>query len=140
MKKYIVTSTQFMGELVFTYSNNQLVQMDVEAVSNIETMLRFIYEKLPKTSEALLGWLVVSKTMKIREVPSDLTFENFWNTYSYKVGNKPKSEKLWKALSDASKALAITKIKKYREAKEQEGTAMLYPERYLSYKTYENEF
>ena len=138
--KYIVTSTQFNGELVFTYTNNQLVGMDIEAVSNNGTMLRFVYAALPKTSEALLGWLVGSKTMKIREVPSDLSFDNFWNTYHYKVGNKPKSEKLWKAMSDASKALALTKIKKYREAKENEGTAMLYPERYLSYKTYENEF
>lgn len=138
--KYIVTSTQFMGELVFTYSNNQLVAMDIEAVSNNSSMLRFVYHNLPISNKILLGWLNTSKTMKIREVPTDLTFENFWNSYAYKVGNKPKSEKLWKAMSDASKALALTKIKKYREAKEHEGTAMLYPERYLMYKTYENEF
>lgn len=140
MKKYIVTSTQFMGELVFGYEHNQLIYMDLDAISEVPSFLAYVYNKLPVSSEALHGWLASSKTMKIREVPSDLSFKNFWNTYDYKVGNKPKSEKLWNAMTDASKALAISKIKLYREAKKNEGTAMLYPERFLAYKTYENEF
>lgn len=140
MKKYIVTSSQFMGELVFGYQHNQLVFMDLDAISEVPSFLAYVYSKLPVSSEALQGWLASSKTMKIREVPTDLSFKNFWNTYDYKVGNKPKSEKLWAAMPEASKALAISKIKRYRDAKEKEGTALLYPERYLAYKTYENEF
>jgi hypothetical protein len=140
MKKYIVTSSQFMGELVFGYQHNQLVFMDLDAISEVPSFLAYVYSKLPVSSEALQGWLASSKTMKIREVPADLTFENFWNTYGYKVGNKPKAQKLWNALKDQKKALALMKIKPYQKYVEAAAIAMIYPERYLSQERYENEF
>jgi hypothetical protein len=142
MKKYIVTSTLFMGELSFGYINDQLVFFDITSVAHDRDLAQRLWAKLPTTEADLLGWLKTSKTMKIVEVPMDLSFDNFWNTYGKaygsKVGNKPKCTTLWKKLNDEDKTLALLGIEPYKRAKQSEGTAMLYPERYLTHETYRN--
>jgi hypothetical protein len=140
MKKYIVTSTQFMGELVFGYHNDQLVYMDISQAADNSTLVKYIYDRLPIQINGLHYMVRQSKTFKVIEVPEDISFDNFWNKYAYKVGNKTKCQKLFNALPDEKKALAISKILAYRKYVENTGIAMVYPERYLSQERYENEF
>lgn len=48
-----------------------------------------------------------------QEMPS-LEFEDFWDAFAYKVGNKKRSEKLWNAMSDVDRAACLKSIKTYR--------------------------
>lgn len=45
-----------------------------------------------------------------------IEFEVFWDDYDKKVGDKEKLKKMWNSLSDEEQALAISHIKKYKQA------------------------
>jgi hypothetical protein len=78
---------------------------------------------------------------KIELLPSDLSFEAFWEAYGNKVGKKKRSEELWKLLSEADKQAALMGVKKYKNWKAQNPSVqMLYPETFLSQRRFENEF
>lgn len=49
----------------------------------------------------------------IKEIPTDLSFAAFWEAYAHKVGNKPKTEKLWNALSEMDKIAALAAVPRY---------------------------
>ena len=74
------------------------------------------------------------------EVPDDLSFEAFWTRYGYKVGDKKKATKLWNEMKPESRALALSKIERYKKFAENANIALVYPERYLSQRRFENEF
>ncbi len=141
MKHFVVTSNHYQGELSFKFDlNDRLTGFQINATLS-EEQYNWFFKNLPKTTKVLLNdWKANSKTIKITEVPLDLSFAAFYNKYAYKVGNKTKAKDLWNKLDDANKALAITKIDAYNRFIEQSQIAKVYPERYLSHRRYENEF
>lgn len=141
MKQFVVTSTHFQGELLFKFDlNGRLIGFEVQAMLS-EEQYGWFFANLPKSQAVLLGdWKRKSKTIKVAEVPLDLSFEAFYKKYAYKVGDKKKAQTLWAKLSDAEKALAITKIDSYNRYTERTQIAKVYPERYLSQRRFENEF
>lgn len=70
----------------------------------------------------------------------NLTFERFWNQYAYKVGNKARAVKLWNALPEMERVLALGAIDKQRRHSESRRTDLPYPETYLSQRRWENQF
>jgi hypothetical protein len=72
-------------------------------------------------------------------IPVDeLSFENFWDLYDKKVGDKVKLRKKWEKLSKADKTLIIEYIPKYKEAQ----TDKQYrknPETFLNQKAWNDE-
>jgi hypothetical protein len=79
--------------------------------------------------------------LKMEAVPTDLSFDNFWNTYGNKIGKKERTAELWKHFSNADKAAALIGIKKYKKWLGQNTSVqMLYPETFLSQRRFENEF
>ena len=141
MKHFVVTSNHYQGELSFKFDlNDRLIGFQINAVLSQE-QYDWFFKNLPKTTKVLLSdWKANSKTIKITEVPLDLSFDAFYNKYNYKVGNKTKAKDLWAKMDDANRALAITKIDAYNRFTEQSMIAKVYPERYLSHRRYENEF
>lgn len=79
--------------------------------------------------------------LKMEAVPTDLSFDAFWNAYNNKVGKKTRSQELWKLLTDADKQAALIGVKKYKIWKGlNPSVQMLYPETFLSQRRFENEF
>lgn len=70
----------------------------------------------------------------------DLSFPMFWNTYSYKVGNKATVEKKWNALKPEDRLLALRGITLQRHHSENHHTDMPYPQTYIDQRRWENEF
>lgn len=141
MKKYVVTSTEFMGELCFKYDlKGDLTGFEiVAALTDIQR--KWYFDNLPYKEGILTdGWVKRSRTIKIMEVPEDLSFETFYNLYKYKVGDKKKCIKLWAALKDEVKVLVLRSIPAYLKWLERTGTAQVYPERFLSKEYYINEY
>ncbi len=69
----------------------------------------------------------------------DLSFDTFWELYNYKLG-KQNSIKQWDKLSERDKIEAIRKIKAYNSFLVRKGHDRLYPERYLKYRAFENQY
>jgi hypothetical protein len=103
--------------------------------------LQWILSRFPY-HESLLGELKRSlKQARIAKVEEDLSFDNFWNKYNYKVGNKKRAEKLWDQLSDADKAKVFTNINSYDNfLARRQNQEKLYPETYLSQRRFENSY
>jgi hypothetical protein len=82
--------------------------------------------------EALKG-----KQGKIEEI-STITFEKFWEEYGLKKG-KIKAQKEWLKTSENDRAKAIAKIKPYKFDCKTHNREMVYPERYLKDRRYDDE-
>ena len=127
--KYILTSKQFKGEMVFIFnSRNRLVFFDLRAELS-EEQHDFFMTWLPKTISGLDKFRTPTSTIK--QVEPDLSFESFWSEYNYKEGTKKRAEGLWNRLSRINRILAIEFIRVYDGKLAQAGTAKLYPETYL---------
>jgi hypothetical protein len=141
MKHYIATSNSFQGELSFKYDlNGLLIAFEISAVIS-SGQRDWFFKNLPlNESDLIVSWAKSSKTLRITEVPIDLSFDAFYNKYSYKVGDKKKCIKLWSGLSDEIRTKALMVVPKYFRWLEATGTAKVYPERYLSKEYYNNDY
>lgn len=111
-----------------TFSDNEL---DLE-------QMEWIWVRLPMTEMGLSGLGFVAL---IEQVPTDLSFNAFWEEYDYKVGNRGRAMKLWTVLNDAERMKALSGISKYKQwLAQRPQTERLYPETYLSQKRYNNQF
>lgn len=79
------------------------------------------------------------RSLTIKPVPIDLSFERFWTDYDYKVGSKSKCEKIWEKLTKGDKIKALAAIHKFKAWSLQKGYDMPYPERYLTHKRFNNQ-
>lgn len=68
------------------------------------------------------------------EMPTDLRFEVFWNTYGYKKGKIPATQKAWASLTEGEKVEALLYIPKFKRLKQADKTAMPYASTFLNQK------
>ena len=139
MTKYILKGKKG-GEATFVLNDsNLLVQFDACAINDL-SVLTWILQRLP-TSLSDLYQMCAQYKFELVEVPLDLSFDTFWDAYDFKMGSKDKAKKLFMALSDADKTLAIAKIDAYKRYLTcNEGIKQVYPERYISHRRFENAF
>jgi hypothetical protein len=139
MKKYAVTSSSFTGEVYYTFDDNGLL-VCMELKSIVEPAIHAkLCAVVPQTEVTLLKWKQSNTKLVITEVGLDISFENFWNRYNYKVGKK-EAEAAWKKLSDAKKVKAIASIVLYDKYLAGKGIDKIYPERYLKKERFEDEY
>src|SRR5690606_6833834 len=137
-KKYIMTSDQFTGEIVFKYNlKGYLSSVEIAASGMKLEVFNWIWDNLPKTTKEVDEYIQRAKNFKITEIPEDLSFERFWIEYGHKVGKKTMTLNAWKKLSQADKIAALIYIKKLKDIKKKDGTQMPYPQTYLNQKYWE---
>lgn len=139
MNRYAITSVSFQGEVVYTFGHDgRLCEFSIAAELNLTQYHWFLthqptcYEDLKKLAQQCRG--------QMREIPVDLSFKVFWDTYAYKVGSKGKCESAWNKMSEGERALALAKISAYKIWAKNKNIDLVYPERYLIQKRYDNEF
>jgi len=139
MKQYILKGNQG-NECLFTF-NQDGVLCEFKAAADINAAaLIWLLERLPKYNNTL-AVIAKQNKMELVEVPLDLSFENFWNSYNHKIGNKDRSRKLWEKLSDADKVRSLVVIPRYDTyLKAKNGIEKLYPETFLNQRRFENDF
>lgn len=70
---------------------------------------------------------------EVLDLPDDLSFEVFWNTYECKVGKKDRVKRKWEAMEAGERVKALQYIKKYRYYLAQHPhIQQIYPETYLN--------
>lgn len=135
--RYIITSQKFSGEIEIRFNTEGVLNgFDVRAILP-PSMLTFFVKNLPYTEDNIS--IYKSETATIKMIPDDLTFENFWKRYNYKVGHKKKAEAIWNKMSDAEKMKSLSWIPAYDQQVAFLRVAKLYPETYLSQKRYLNQ-
>ena len=140
MRKYCITSPQFVGEIYYTFDSlGRLLSMELVGVEEYSTVER-IAKTCPPNEAVIVGWRNYHGTkLTVTEVQPDLSFETFYKAYNYKVGKK-EAESAWKRLSDAKKIKAITQIAKYNHWLGEKGIAKAYASTYLNKERFEDDF
>ncbi len=74
----------------------------------------------------------------IEELPPDLSFKTFWETYSYKR-HKGEAEEQWDKLTDEEKMSALMYIRRYNQRCMLDKTPKVHARRYLRRKLWKDE-
>lgn len=139
MRKFRITTLTDPVTTTVTFVGNDLVTVEVPADMDAQRKNKFL-AVVPVTYTDFKSWLQ-NKNFVIQEVPQDLTFENFWQRYNYKVGKKERAKKLWQAMTDDEHAAALLSIQKYNAYLINHPTIeRAYPETWLSQRRWENSF
>lgn len=141
MNTYSLTSTNFIGEVLFKYNlNGDLIYYENNTQMTDE-QLEYLLIHLPLTYDMLRLLTQKSKTIKMQEIPEDLSFERFHAKYNYKMGSKKRAESLWKGLSNTDRYLCLQSIDRYNNYLNKKKTIeKAYPETFLHQRRWENNF
>ncbi len=149
MKEYLITlfGNKDNRIILLTFKDGLLQKMELPTYENYtETdrlwLLNWLRSQV-KESDLLANENDDSLNVKFRvqEVEQDLGFDNFWDTYGHKVGNKSKCKKIWRLMNAEEQKQVFVNIKKYKYwLTHNPRTDQIYPEGYLSQRRFENEY
>jgi hypothetical protein len=135
--KYIITSSVWAGELELDYdAAGRLVKMDIRAQFADDRQHDWLLANIPIAETAVSTTLKTEYT-KVKQVPVDLSFENFWRLYNLKE-ERHTTEKLWNALPMQEQIAAIAYIPVYNGKLAQSSIAKKYPATYLRKKAWKS--
>jgi len=135
--RYTITSKKFAGNLVFGLTGDVFTLVENNTDMNSEQMrwvMGFLAQgnDLKKLAQRVVGTLEV--------IPTDLSFEAFWNSYKWKR-NRYRSEPLWKKMTDAERVECLQNIPKYHHwLKQNPSVAMMNPDTYLLKQEYKTDW
>ena len=142
MKKFIVTSSGWIGEAEILYNDKgHLVKISFEncTIPNHRTVVL----KFKEITPVLMGDLqdAFSKTSAtVVEAEFEVTFDMFWQAYNHKI-NKARTLPLWNKLSKTDQVKAYYGIAPYdKYLKKESWMGKQLPENYIRNKSWENEY
>lgn len=131
MNCYIIHGQSFKGNVTLEYDHNdRLVLISFECEMTDAQHTQFI--KAVPLFEADFIERATKSGVVYTVKPVDLSFELFWNTYNYKVGDKGRAEKLWTKLSEAEKVCALKAIPAYNRFLQLKNVGKAYAETWLN--------
>jgi hypothetical protein len=121
MKKYVMTSTQFEGEITFEYGDSGLLRSLTTPDDFSGLQLSFLLSHVPSTVERMKGFIEFLKEMNsqatVREIVKEVTFDEFWNRYFKGRGSdnssKKKARTRWERMSMYDRVKAYEYIPRY---------------------------
>ncbi len=99
----------------------------------------FFHTRFPYTENVIKSWDTVIKNFEVIVGEPDLSFDNFWKAYNYKVGKIP-AEKAWNKLSKSNRLNAFKAIKPYNAYLRRKGIEKAYAQKYLNQQKFNDEF
>ncbi|NLF42945.1 MAG: hypothetical protein GX587_09635 [Bacteroidales bacterium] len=138
MKKIILTSSQFAGEVGFGFNERGwLTSVEILAEMD-EKQHEWLIRHFPQNIDELQNMKQKSKTIFLSVLKQEVTFDMFWDRYDHKaVSSKKKSQELWKRMSEADRHMAYEYIPRYFNSLPG-GIAKKYCETYLNSKLWNN--
>ena len=135
----LLKHTKFSGSIIFTFDDKQRCVAFKFDCETTDELWNFIFDNFP-TRQEILQHPNFKNFQKI-EVPADLSFTAFWNSYNYKVGNKERARKLYELLDDNTRTLVLSGIKRYSSyLASRPNMEKAYAETFLNQRRWENSF
>jgi len=145
MNNYHLTiTTKTQGQLVVLtkYSEfGELVFVEIRELNARvgHVALAWIYGQIPH-EESGIDELKKQPRVKVQLISTDLSFAAFWNLYDYKKGNRKRAENTWSKLDDATRIVALKKVKEYNFDMTKVSHGKVFPERWLAQERWENDY
>lgn len=139
--RYLLTSPKLTGRIIIEYDDETrcVTRFEFDMPVTLK-QARWFFQRFPYHTDGL-AHPDIKFAFVVKEAPASLSFNDFWNAYAYKVGNKSRAEKLWNILSEPERAAALLAIRKYdgylagRPKMEK-----AYPETWLNQRRWENHY
>jgi hypothetical protein len=127
---YHITSPAWPGYIEIEFNDHGLMtRTDLTNATLSEDQQKWFLIKMPREQSELQR--VIEKTSAtITEMKTEITFEDMWNRYDYKVG-KQEAQAKWNKMTKPEQIKAYNYIPKYKSRK-LESQAMLYLASYLN--------
>ncbi len=111
MRKYILTSNGFIGQVTFWFNDMELLVYYHNDANITEKQHIWLLKNIPRE---LIELETLRETIKgnLDEVPEDISFEAFWEAYGKKV-KRVRALGIYKKMTDAQRLQAIAAIKPY---------------------------
>lgn len=139
--KYIVTFKGKTQNITVTAAYNEagkLRSIDFGDTELPVEPIMWIKQMMPATEQQLGD---IGHVALIEPVPTDLSFNAFWEKYGYKVGNKSRAIKEWTSLNTDDRIKCLRAIPQYHQyLKNKPNIDRLYPETFLHQRRFENQF
>ena len=142
LKEYYITAKTFQGTLVFKYHLNgvlaafQLVEAELSAAQR-----KWLFSTRFPYLETQINHFDALKNFNVSSSDIDLSFEAFWNAYTYKIGKRVMAENAWDKLSKSDRIAALIGIRSYNNyLKRNIGVAKAHGSTYLNQKYWTNEY
>jgi hypothetical protein len=141
MKKYILTSPRFSGDINVLYGpDNKLLLIDFMRAQLTDEQIEYFKLKLPVVFTPSFYEAFNSSTLTVLEEGYTVTFEQWWNRYK-KKHNKIRCEKIWNKLSEADQVNAYVMLSKYeRHLTIENWKSKADPDTYLRQRYWESEW
>ncbi len=111
MKKYVLTSQSFEGQVMFWFNEEGLMIFYHNESEMNKAQQEWLLANLPLTVDMIA--LVTAKIKgSLEQLPEDISFDTFWDLYAKKL-NRIRAEKLYNKLNEGDKLKAINSIKHY---------------------------
>lgn len=129
------------GVWQFKYNlNGVLIYFNVMEGDLTDKQEKFLYldGKFPWKEAQIKDWSKLYPHTRVEVGEADLSFDNFWKRYDYKV-KKELSEKAWNKLNDADKIKCFLRLKKYNQNLAQTGQAKAHLVTWINQKRFNDE-
>ena len=138
VRKFLMTSDKFKGEVVFEFTNNLLTKYDTSSAELDDNQILWLASYFPREIAKIKDFLAPSESAKFTEIKQEITFEMFWKKYDDKVNSsKKKTQTRWEKMSKNEQLKAHNYIQKYF-ASLPHGTRKKYAETYLNAELWNN--
>src|SRR5690554_2413035 len=105
MKKYSFTHEKHKGSISFWYNEKDILVHYNNDTDMTDTALVWFLNNIPRDLTELESLKKTTKGTLI-EVPQEISFDAFWDTYSKKI-NRKRCETIWAKMTEAQKLKAI---------------------------------
>lgn len=142
MKKLLLTSTGYSGEVVIVYGmENKLILIDMQTASMTDEQIQAMKARVPTSyDESSFLKAFNSPTLRVIEEGFQVGFEAFWDKYGIKR-NKERCIKLWDKLSEADRVKAYYSLNGYfRHLAQNTWKTKAEPDTYLRNRYFDNDY
>ncbi|HOZ95381.1 MAG TPA: hypothetical protein PLS07_00715 [Niabella sp.] len=144
MKTYLLTSTEFEGEVLFRFDQQGLLmQFDLTGATLTALQMQWLNNRMPRTLSELKTVLKSSKQARLTEQKQTaVSFDQFWKRPDGRCrwpanSSKKKAEKKWNQLAQRQQDRAYNYLEAYLH-QIPDGVAMMYAETYLNKELWNN--
>jgi hypothetical protein len=142
MKKLILSSSQFTGEVHIVYDADlRLMMIDMSGSELSDEQIVVMKSRVPVVfNQDTFFQAFGSKTLNVIEADFKVSFEEFWNKYNLKR-NKERVLKIWEKLKESEKVKAFYSLGQYdRHLQLNTWKTKADPDTYLRNKYFNNEW
>jgi hypothetical protein len=136
--KYIITSARTNTSIRLSYNDSGVIEQ-LTFNEHDANQANWTFKNMPAEEENLQVFCKEHK-LRLDHVPTDVSFQSFWTAFKYKVGKKKRAEKLWNAMSEMQRQVALNVIPRYHRFIAFKNQESAYPETWLNNDMWENDY